>query len=143
VTRLLFLDTSAWFAALSAKEYGHTLCRQAYREAIERGAALLTTSLVVAEMHVLLSRRVSMPFARRFLEALNDDQHEVVCPDAEFLWRATSRWIARYPDQDFSLCDAVSFEVMRARRVTKALALDHHFTIAGYETAPAGVDHSR
>lgn len=136
----LFLDTSAWFSALSAKEYGHAQCRAAYREALERGAPLVTTSLVVGEMHVLLSRRVSLPFARRFLEALNDHQHEVVCPDADFLWRATSRWIARFPDQDFSLCDAVSFEVMRTRRLATALALDHHFSVAGFETVPMGAD---
>jgi predicted nucleic acid-binding protein len=38
-----------------------------------------------------------------------------------------------YPEQRFSRCDAVSGEVMRRRRMRRALALDGHFQTAGFE----------
>jgi predicted nucleic acid-binding protein len=41
--------------------------------------------------------------------------------------------LARFSDQDFSLIDLVSFEVMRRSRVTHAFAFDRHFAIAGFE----------
>lgn len=48
----------------------------------------------------------------------------------------TFGWIRGYEDQGFSLCDAVSFQVMRARRIKTAFALDHHFQIAGFRMVP-------
>jgi len=47
---------------------------------------------------------------------------------------ALTNWIHRFTDQRFTLCDAVSFEVMRRERITTALALDRHFASAGYRT---------
>ena len=42
----------------------------------------------------------------------------------------------RYDDRDFSLADAVSFEVMAQRGVREALTLDHHFAAAGFVAVP-------
>ena len=47
---------------------------------------------------------------------------------------ATAHWIHKYEDQAFTLCDAVSFEVMHRDHVSRALAFDRHFTVAGFET---------
>ncbi len=43
---------------------------------------------------------------------------------------------ARFADPDFSLVDAVSFSIMRERGMTDALALDHHFPVAGFVSLP-------
>jgi predicted nucleic acid-binding protein len=50
--------------------------------------------------------------------------------------RAIEEWLARFNDQDFSLTDAVSFAVMSERGIRDALALDHHFTVAGFSRFP-------
>jgi hypothetical protein len=42
-------------------------------------------------------------------------------------------WLNRFPDQRFSLSEAVSFEVMRRERLTSAFACDRHFEVAGFE----------
>ncbi len=132
----LFLDSSAWYAALSERQSEHLACRERYRAAIQRGTRLVTTSLVVAEMHALLLKRTSPAFAQRFLVVLSDAQHEVVHPDADLMEQATARWIRGYADQPFSLCDACSFEVMRTRRLKTAFTLDHRFAVAGFQTVP-------
>lgn len=36
-------------------------------------------------------------------------------------------------DKSYSLCDAVSFVVMRQRNITKALTTDHHFEQEGFQ----------
>ena len=65
-----------------------------------------------------------------------DASHEVVFADRELERAAVNGWLRRFHDQRLSLADAVSFEVMRTRRIRHALALDGHFALAGYELAP-------
>ena len=132
-----FLDTSGWFAALSPKEAKHRLALAAYRRWIGEGVTLVTTNLVVAEMQILLSRFRGADEGLRFLGALYQDaSHEVVFADRELERAAVDGWLRRYRDQRLSLADAVSFEVMRTRRIRHALALDEHFALAGFELAP-------
>jgi len=132
-----FLDTSGWFAALSPKEEGHRAALATYRKWMESGVALVTTNLVVAEMQILLSRFRGVDEGLRFLDALYQDPgHEVVFADRELERAAVDGWLRRFRDQRLSLADAVSFEVMRSRRIRHALALDEHFALAGFELAP-------
>jgi predicted nucleic acid-binding protein len=44
--------------------------------------------------------------------------------------------LKRRLNQSFSLTDAVSFAVMAERGIKEALALDHHFSAAGFLTVP-------
>ncbi len=51
---------------------------------------------------------------------------------AELVSAAVSGWLERFADQQFSLTDAVSFELMRTQRITTAFAFDDDFVTAGY-----------
>ena len=44
--------------------------------------------------------------------------------------------LRRFDDHDFSFVDGTSFVVMRERRLTRALALDRHFSVAGFVRVP-------
>jgi hypothetical protein len=137
VSSTLFLDTSGWFAAMSGREAAHTRTRLAYREHLSGGGTLVTTVMVVAEMHVLLLKLGGPAVAIRFLDGVTADlAHEVVDVDRDLRLAATERWLRRFADQEFSLTDAVSFEVMRRRKLRRALALDQHFVVAGFEVLP-------
>ncbi len=132
-----FLDTSGWFAALSPKEAKHRAALAVYRRWIGDGATLVTTNLVVAEMQILLSRFRGADEGLRFLDALYQDaSHEVVFVNRDLERAAVDGWLRRFRDQRLSLADAVSFEVMRTRRIRHALSLDEHFALAGFELAP-------
>ena len=132
-----FLDTSGWFAALSPREAKHEKALSAYRRWIEGGAKLMTTNLVVAEMQTLVMRYRGPGEALRFVDSLYQDAtHEVVFVDRDTERAAIDQWIRRYRDQRLSLTDAVSFEVMRIRRIRQALAIDDHFAVAGFEALP-------
>ena len=132
-----FLDTSGWFAALSPKEAHHKEARATYVSWIERGEQLVTTNLVVAEMQILLSRFRGPAKGLRFLDSLyQDPTHQVVFVDRDLERAAVDRWLRRFGEQRLSLADAVSFEVMRMRRLRRVLALDAHFEAAGYALSP-------
>jgi uncharacterized protein len=133
----LFLDTAGWFAALSPRERGHEQARAAYADAARRGALLVTTPLVVAEMHTLLLRWRGPAAGIVFLDAaLASGAHMVAPLDEELLDVALTRWIRKFADKPVSLADAVSFEVMRRERLVQALTFDRHFADAGYELLP-------
>ncbi len=133
-----FLDTSGWFAALSPREAKHAASRAAYSEWIEGGRQLFTTNLVVAEMQILLSRYRGAGEGLRFLDSLYQDaSHHVVFVNRDLERGAVDRWLRRFSDQQLSLADAVSFEVMRERGIRQALALDDHFAQAGFDMVPA------
>jgi hypothetical protein len=130
----LFLDASGWFAALSPRDEGHDVARRAYEGAARSGDLLITTPFVIAEVHALMLRWLNPHLGVRFLEAaFESGAHVVVIPDAELIESALGRWVRRFADQPFSLCDAISFEVMRRERVAKALTFDRHFVVAGFE----------
>jgi uncharacterized protein len=137
VNGTLFLDTSGWLAVLSGREASHERARAAYSEQVLGGGALVTTALILAEMQVLLLKLSGPAAALRFLDAVAADHtHEVIDVDRDLRLAAVERWLRRFADQEFSLTDAVSFEVMRRRRLRRALALDRHFAVAGFELVP-------
>ncbi|MEP6763660.1 MAG: PIN domain-containing protein [Gemmatimonadaceae bacterium] len=132
-----FLDTSGWFAAMSVKEAKHKPALAAYRAFIENGTQLVTTNLVVAEMHILISRYRGVADGLRFIDSLYQDaSHDVVFVDREIERAAVDRWVRKFRDQQLSVADAVSFEVMRTRRIRSALTLDAHFAVVGFDLVP-------
>lgn len=132
-----FLDTSGWFAALSPKEASHRAARKVYASWIEGGVRLVTTNLVIAEMHILITRFRGGDDGVRFLDSVHQDAtHDVVFVDRKLERAAIDHWLRRFADQRLSLADAVSFEVMRARGIKQVLALDAHFTLAGFDLEP-------
>jgi predicted nucleic acid-binding protein len=56
---------------------------------------------------------------------------EVVWVD-EFLHRAALTFLRARPDKGYSLCDAVSFLLMRQRGIAEALTTDRHFEREGF-----------
>lgn len=134
---VLFLDASVWVAAVVARDPRHAEVERVIERLTARRARIITTNLVVAETHALVVRGRGAAAGLALLAAIAaDPQYDVRFVDAELQRQAASRWLTRFRDQRFSLADAVSFEVMRRERLRTALALDHHFRIAGFQTLP-------
>lgn len=128
-----FVDTSAWFPLLLRKHPQHASLEAALRSRIGRGERLVTTNLVLAETHALLTCRGHRAAAVAFLRTVREAPNLVVPSTREREDRALADWLERFDDQDFSLTDAVSFVVMRERKIKQALTLDRHFAVAGFE----------
>jgi predicted nucleic acid-binding protein len=88
-----------------------------------------------------LAEFVALANARRLprVAALTFVVDLVENPDIETVWidealhrEAMALLLARQ-DKTYSLCDAVSFVLMRQRRLTEALTTDHHFEQEGFQ----------
>ncbi len=137
MTRAVFADTSGWLAVVVARERRHAAAVAAYGRLLRDGVQIVTTNLVVAEMHALVVRERGSEAGAQLLDRLyGDPSHEVRFVDRELEASATDRWLRPFRDHAFSLTDAVSFEVMRREGIRTALALDRHFAVAGFELVP-------
>ena len=134
VKRAVFLDTSGWVAAAIRGQAHHEAAKAAYTSAVRQGYRIMLTPMVLGESHALFLRLLGREQAVAALEgAVMDPTHAVVPVDEELVKAAAERWLRPYRDQGFSLCDAVSFEVMQREGITRALSIDKHFVTAGFE----------
>lgn len=125
----MLLDTSGLLCCFDADDYRHGDASEAYEAASVR----LTHNYVLAEFVALaqargLPRREALAFAAT---AASDLDVEVVWVDA-ILHEQAMTLLQSQLDKGYSLCDAVSFVLMRRRGVTDALTTDRHFDRAGF-----------
>lgn len=132
----IFVDTSAWYPVADRAHPDHGVMATQLEERVRAGARVVTTNLVVAESHALLLRRLGRDAALRFVREVRGEPIVVETITPELETRAIDDWLERFDDQDFSLTDAASFAVMTEREIRDALALDHHFTVAGFNVLP-------
>jgi predicted nucleic acid-binding protein len=132
----LFVDTSAWYALALSSAPQHGKVSGALRQRVERGARIVTTNLIVAETHALLLRRTNRQVALTFVREVKRAPNTVIESSTDYEESAVTDWLEKFDDQAFSFTDAVSFAVMADRGVREALALDHHFAVAGFVVIP-------
>jgi len=125
----MLLDTSGLLACLDASERRHASAVAAY----DSRTVHLTHNYVLAELIALAHAR-GLPRERvvRFVAELSDDRDvEMVWIDRALHHKAIAVLMAQL-DKVYSLCDAVSFVLMRDRGIREALSTDHHFEQAGF-----------
>jgi len=128
-----FVDTSAWFMVASADSIRHADAARTIRRLIKARERLVTTSLVIAELHRLALIKVHRQSARAAVTRVTSTPRvEVVHPDAQDMDGGLAL-IDRFGDQDFTLTDAVSFAVMERLAIRRAFAYDRHFAVAGFD----------
>lgn len=127
MSRSVLWDSSAVVALLDRDDENHLAAAEvAGRIAAERLPSFVTNYLQ-AETHAMLLRRLGRTAARDWLLANGPPVIHATRQDEE---RARAI-LLRHQDKDWSYCDALSFAVMDARRVTTAFSFDRHFTQYG------------
>jgi predicted nucleic acid-binding protein len=122
-----FLDTSFVFALFRRRERHHVEAAALWA----LGDPVLTTEWILSETWTLFRRRESHEAAVATVDALQTSPRVTVVATTA-LHDAAWDWLRRRDEHPYSFVDAVSFEVMRRRRVTEALAFDDDFTRAGF-----------
>lgn len=125
----MLIDTSGFLCLYDRKEPHHEKAVEFYDAAKGR----LTTSYVLAEYTALaqargIPRQEIIKFSRRILD---DEEIKIVWVDETLHWQAVELIEAR-TDKTYSLCDAVSFGLMRERGLNEALTTDKHFEQEGF-----------
>ena len=125
----MLLDTSGLLCFIHAAESQHADAVTFFRTAPWR----LTHNYVIVEL-VALAQARGLP-REPVLAFMSDLQRsplvEVVYVD-ETLHRAALTFLQERLDESWSLCDAVSFLLMRRYGVLEALTTDRHFEQAGF-----------
>ncbi len=128
----VFVDTSALYALVDAADPRHVATVQAFRGLADEH--LLAHSYVALEATALVQNRLGL----QAVQALRRDilpAIEVIWVDAELDATAVTALLAA-GRRDVSLVDRVSFELMRRRGITRALAIDADFVREGFTTLP-------
>lgn len=120
-------DSSAIVASLDADDRDHAKAAAVARTLGGERRPAFITNYIAAETHALLVREVGRVLAREWLFSRTMTIIRATPADEE----RAREILARHQDKDWSLCDAISFAVMDARRMTTAFSFDHHFAQYG------------
>jgi predicted nucleic acid-binding protein len=115
----------------SADDGHHTAADAVFREAARAKTRLLTTNLVLAEVHRFLLFRAGIRAAAATLERI--EASELVAIEY-----ATARhhavalgWLRKLSDHVITYTDAVSFAVVAATHCQAVIGFDRDFVVAG------------
>lgn len=132
----LFVDSGGWLALRSRRDQHHAEADRLFREALRRRRPLVTTSLVLAEVHRLTLFRVGLESAARALDRIDASPGVTVhFPGADH-HAAARRWLQRLAPRPLTYTDAVSFAVMEATGCSHVLGFDQDFEAAGFPRWP-------
>jgi uncharacterized protein len=123
----LFVDSSAWFAAIVDRDRNNTRAKEILGEFPD----LATTNFVLAETWTLLTSRHRRDAAEAFWDGIRGGvaHLEFVSPaDLDAAWTIGGI----FADQDFSMVDRTSFTVMERLGITRVASFDDDFAIYRY-----------
>lgn len=125
----MLLDTSGLLCYLHRDERQHRQAVTLLQDAPMR----LTHNYVLAELVPLCQvRGLNRGSVLAFVEDLLDNPHVDILWVDETIHRAALALVRVRLDKTYSLCDAVSFVLMRHYRIQEALTTDHHFEQEGF-----------
>lgn len=127
--KVVFADTGYWVALFNPKD-------QLHEKAIATSRGLgkfrqLTTEMVLDELMAALSPLTVRALVTRGVEAIRANPNVEVVPQTSIQFREAFELYKRMADKEWSLTDCASFELMKARGISEALAHDRHFEQAG------------
>jgi uncharacterized protein len=128
----LFVDSGAWLAWFSSRDGRHYDADRLIREAIRRKIPLITSDLVLAEVHRLLLFRAGIKPAAAAFDVIDRSPSVAVHFSSSSLHHEARGWLARFHDQVISYADATSFALMTARHCKVAISFDRDFVLAGF-----------
>jgi uncharacterized protein len=129
----VFVDSGAWLALFSARDDNHAAARLLFQRASDHRVPLITTNLVLAEVHRLLLFRAGPAAASAALARVDDSALVAVAYASRAHHQAARAWLARLSDQKITYTDATSFAIMDAERCRVAMTFDRDFWLAGFE----------
>ncbi len=125
----MFADTSGLLCLMDKADFRHTEAARFYTQA----KRIITTNYVLAEFVPLAQTRGLIR-----LDILNFIQDLYNVPRLELIWvdedlhNQAFELLQKRLDKTYSLCDAVSFVIMRERGTVEALTTDKHFKQEGF-----------
>ena len=129
----VFGDSSGFISAFDRNDANHGTSAEVWHELATHGVRIITTNMVMAETVTYLRRRAGWAISNKLGELfLSSSVIELVLITREQLAAGWHDFV-KNADPKLSLCDALSFIVMRERSLRRVLTYDKHFAHAGFE----------
>ena len=126
--RLVFVDTSAWYALVDKSDRDHTSAVTSVKKLTR---PLITTNYILDEtvtlIKVKLGPRIAIDFGQKLWNQELAIRIRILEKDEQRAWELFSQ----YDDKGFSFTDCTSFAVMERMKIDTAFAFDEHFTQYG------------
>ena len=94
---------------------------------------MLTTNLVLAEIHRLLLHRAGINAAAAPLEKIEASSLVKIIFADNANHVSAKGWMNKLKQHPISYTDAISFSVMEASGCSRVMSYDHHFRTAGFD----------
>lgn len=132
VATSFFIDTSGFFALLSAQDRDHRAAAALMKQAAQAGTRLVTSDYVLSETATLLKVRGGVHLCEHLLTAVARSDKLVVVHVTPELFDQTAALFLHRQDQAFSFADCSSFCIMRRQGLLRVLTRDQHFQVEGF-----------
>ncbi len=121
----IFLDASFWIAYRDARQELHPRAAEILPRIFRERPHLFTTLPVICEIHAYFSR--SDRLKKMVLDDLCDNPVVEIAEVTPRDQNAAVSLLKTHHDKSYSLCDMISFVLMRRIEIHRALTFDHHF----------------
>ncbi|MFH1148268.1 MAG: PIN domain-containing protein [Pseudomonadota bacterium] len=129
----IFIDTSAFYALLDAKDPAHGVAKEYFMHC---KYPMLTTEFIFAESLSLITKRLGKGIAVRFGEGLRTSKMIRISHSSEELLDKAWEEFVRFSDKGFDLIDCLSFVTMDSFDIKSAFSFDRHFVQRGFHIVP-------
>jgi len=138
--RIIFVDTSAWYAIQDKSDANHNTAAIFVKESMARKYGMVTTNYILDETYTLILERIGYKFAVQFKHIvdimLNSHTLTIIRISEsieESAWEVFEQFNV---DKKWSFTDCTSKVVMEQRRINEVFAFDHHFEQMGFVRKP-------
>lgn len=128
---MIFVDTGYLVAVANPLDSLHQ--RATLWSAVTHDSMLVTEYVLVETVNHLSSPLYRLR-VHALLQNVQSSPDWKIIPASTQLFQAGVQLHARRSDKEWSLTDCISFSVMETHGVSRALAHDHHFEQAGFES---------
>lgn len=129
--RTVFADTGYWFALLNPKDQLHGKAKSV--SATLGRVRIVTSEMVLDELLAGLSVPPARATAIDAVGRVLSNPNVEVVPQTSLQFREAFDLYKSRADKEWSLTDCASFNLMKERGITEALAHDEHFVQAGFK----------
>lgn len=131
------MDTSAWLALADSHDRDHARASR-YQQRILRGefGRQVTTNYVLLESVTIIRRRLGLPSAIRFSNAVRGGKEVGLFWIEPVHHHEAIDLMASRTDKEWSVTDCSSFVLMRSLGIRDAFTFDRDFSQAGFSTYP-------
>lgn len=114
------------------RDQHHVEADRLFHLAVSERIPLLTTNLILAEIHRFLLFRAGIVPAFHALDRIEASSQVEIRFVTSTDHRTARAWLERLEGHEITYTDAVSFAVMEAEHCTAAISFDKDFSLAGF-----------